>query len=41
MHMQFEWDPDKAASNWAKHRIDFEMAVRAFADPFMLTKETL
>ncbi|MDZ7856719.1 BrnT family toxin [Sphaerotilus sp.] len=38
MHTQFEWDPEKAASNWTKHRIDFETAVRAFADPFMLTE---
>ncbi len=38
MHTQFEWDTDKATSNWAKHRIDFETAVRAFADPFLLTE---
>lgn len=38
MHTQFEWDTDKAPSNWAKHRIDFETAVRAFADPFLLTE---
>lgn len=38
MYGQFEWDADKATSNQTKHRIDFEMAVRAFADPFMLTE---
>ena len=38
MYRQFEWDTDKATSNRTKHRIDFETAVRAFADPFMLTE---
>ena len=31
--MQFEWDPDKAASNLEKHRISFEEAESVFADP--------
>ena len=32
--MEFEWDPNKAASNWRKHKIDFETAVNVFDDPF-------
>ncbi len=31
MSLEFEWDPDKAASNQRKHRVSFEDAV--FADP--------
>ena len=30
----FEWDPEKANSNVAKHGIDFEEAVEVFFDPF-------
>jgi hypothetical protein len=29
----FEWDDDKATSNLAKHRIQFDYAVRVFQDP--------
>jgi uncharacterized DUF497 family protein len=32
----FEWDPKKAASNLAKHKILFAQAIRAFDDPFAL-----
>jgi uncharacterized DUF497 family protein len=32
MEMQFEWDPDKAAGNIAKHAISFEDAVTVFKD---------
>jgi uncharacterized DUF497 family protein len=39
MTIRFEWDPDKAASNFRKHRVSFETAVRAFADPFALTEQ--
>ena len=28
----FEWDDDKAALNWRKHRIKFEDAAQVFAD---------
>ena len=35
--MRFEWDPVKAAANLRKHAISFDVAVRAFADPFALT----
>jgi uncharacterized DUF497 family protein len=31
--VQFEWDPDKAAINWKRHRVSFEEAVEAFFDP--------
>ena len=30
----FEWDAVKAASNFAKHGISFEMACEVFFDPF-------
>ena len=30
----FEWDDNKAASNWADHRVRFEMARGAFKDGF-------
>jgi uncharacterized DUF497 family protein len=29
----FEWDPDKATENEAKHGVTFEEAATAFADP--------
>lgn len=37
MDMRFEWDPNKAASNRAKHGVSFDLAMRAFADPFALS----
>ncbi len=30
--MEFEWDPEKAASNEAKHGVTFEEAASVFAD---------
>ena len=33
----FEWNPDKAKSNFGKHRVTFEEASSAFRDPFSLT----
>jgi uncharacterized DUF497 family protein len=33
---QFEWDDRKAAENYAKHGISFELARRAFEDPFAI-----
>ncbi len=33
---EFEWDEEKAASNLAKHKISFETATAAFADPAAL-----
>lgn len=39
MKTRFEWDPSKARSNFAKHRVSFETATRAFADPFALVEQ--
>ena len=39
MSLRFEWDADKAASNLTKHRVSFETAARAFADPFLLMQQ--
>ncbi len=33
MSIEFEWDPNKAASNKRKHGVSFETASRAFSDP--------
>lgn len=30
--LKFEWDPEKARSNLAKHKVSFEEAATAFAD---------
>ena len=35
--MQFEWDAAKAASNLAKHGVDFAQAMAVFTDPARLT----
>ena len=35
--MQFEWSPEKAASNLAKHAVSFEEAVSVFGDPLATT----
>ena len=37
MGLTFTWDPDKAASNLAKHRVSFEEAATTFADPLSIT----
>lgn len=39
MDFRFEWDAAKAASNFAKHRISFETAMRVFADPFAFASQ--
>jgi len=31
--MNFEWDPDKARANLAKHGVSFELARRVWSDP--------
>ncbi len=31
--LEFEWDPQKAAANVAKHKVSFEEAATAFGDP--------
>ncbi|MBI3534040.1 MAG: BrnT family toxin [Deltaproteobacteria bacterium] len=35
--MKFIWDPDKAAINFKKHKISFELASSIFDDPFHLS----
>lgn len=35
--MNFEWDPRKAESNVRKHRVSFDEAATAFADPLSIT----
>ena len=35
--MRFEWDPEKAASNLAKHGVSFEEASTVFGDPLALS----
>jgi uncharacterized protein len=35
--MDFEWDPDKAAANLAKHGIGFHEAATVFDDPLAYT----
>ena len=31
--MEFDWDPQKAATNLAKHEVSFEEAATVFGDP--------
>jgi uncharacterized DUF497 family protein len=33
---EFEWDDAKAARNWRKHGVSFEMAREVFKDPFAI-----
>jgi uncharacterized DUF497 family protein len=33
MSLRFEWDPEKAKKNTAKHDVSFEEALTVFADP--------
>jgi uncharacterized DUF497 family protein len=35
VQMTFEWDPDKARSNLAKHGVSFELATRVWDDPLV------
>lgn len=39
MHMDVEWDSDKASSNLKKHGIGFEEATSALLDPLALAQE--
>ena len=39
MHMDIEWDPDKAASNLTKHGVGFDEAATALLDPNALAQE--
>jgi uncharacterized DUF497 family protein len=33
MSLRFEWDPEKATANLAKHGVSFEEALTVFSDP--------
>ena len=35
--MEFEWDPNKAASNLTKHKVSFREAATVFRDPLSIT----
>ena len=35
--MQFEWDPEKAAANLAKHGVSFDEVRTVFGDPLATT----
>lgn len=37
MKYNFEWDPEKAASNLKKHGVSFEAAAAVFKDPMALS----
>lgn len=39
MHMEIEWDSDKASSNLRKHGVSFEEAATALLDPRALAQE--
>ena len=36
--MPWTWDARKAAANFAKHQVSFELAALVFTDPFHLTE---
>jgi uncharacterized DUF497 family protein len=38
MALQFEWDVDKAASNWREHGLAFDEAVKTFRDLFAVER---
>jgi uncharacterized protein len=35
--MEFEWDPEKASRNLAKHSVAFPKAATIFGDPLAIT----
>ncbi len=35
--IEFDWDPEKAATNLAKHKVRFEDAMTVFRDPLHLS----
>lgn len=39
MHMEIEWDSDKADSNLEKHGVRFEEAATALLDPMALAQK--
>jgi uncharacterized protein len=38
MRFEFDWDPAKAASNLAKHKVSFDEAMTVFLDPLSLSR---
>jgi uncharacterized protein len=39
MHMEIEWDADKAVANFKKHGVRFEEAATSLLDPQALARE--
>ena len=39
VHMNYEWDPEKAVSNFKKHEVSFADAVTVLADDRALTMD--
>jgi len=37
MKLNFEWDEEKAKTNFKKHRVSFNEAIMVFLDPFSIT----
>jgi hypothetical protein len=37
LNYNFEWNPEKAAKNYSKHKISFELAATIFLDPRAIT----
>ena len=37
MKLNFEWDEEKAKTNFKKHGVSFEEAITVFLDPFSIT----
>jgi hypothetical protein len=37
MELAFEWDVNKAKTNWTRHRVSFEEGATVFHDPFVAT----
>ncbi len=35
--MRWTWDPKKAKANFEKHKVSFELALRALGDPFCIS----
>jgi uncharacterized DUF497 family protein len=38
MEPQYEWDEDKAKTNWRKHRVSFQEGATVFNDPLVATQ---
>ena len=37
MKLNYEWDEEKAKTNFKKHRVSFDEAITVFLDPFSIT----